>query len=95
MDKASIIRDAIEHIKSLQEEEGKIQAEISNLESNGAVSEIDYLEGTQPPCSKPKRTRIEQPSPIEVLEVAFLNYFLLIVTGEFYRGNISCTVFNC
>ncbi|KAL8505294.1 hypothetical protein ACS0TY_016507 [Phlomoides rotata] len=74
MDKASIIRDAIEHIKSLQDEESKIQAEISNLESNGAVnSEIDYLEGTQPPCSKPKRTRIEQPSPIEVLELRISN----------------------
>lgn len=72
MDKASIIRDAIQHIKSLQDEESKIQAEISNLESNIAVSEIDYLENTEPFFSKPKRTRIEQPSPIELLEVGGL-----------------------
>lgn len=90
MDKASIIRDAIEYIKSLQDEEKRIQSEISELESNGsAISDLDQEATTF--CSKPKRTRKEHfcdsggsrlamPSPIEVLQVGFLvtTYILLI-----------------
>ncbi|KAL3644154.1 hypothetical protein CASFOL_012086 [Castilleja foliolosa] len=40
MDKASIVKDAIEYIKSLQDEEKRIQTEISELES-GRVSDSD------------------------------------------------------
>lgn len=66
MDKASIIRDAIEYIKSLQAEERRIEAEISDLESNTDYFEIEKEVKTF--RSKPKRIRIEK-APIEVLEV--------------------------
>ncbi|KAH6756415.1 basic helix-loop-helix DNA-binding superfamily protein [Perilla frutescens var. hirtella] len=71
MDKASIIRDAIEYIKSLQDEERRIQAEISNLESNTEFCEMDQETTTF--SSKPKRSRMEKPSPIEVVEFRVSN----------------------
>lgn len=68
MDKASIIRDAIEYIKSLQDEERRIIAEISDLESNSDFFEMD--EDATKFRSKPKRKKMEKASsPIEVLEV--------------------------
>ncbi|KAL7096346.1 hypothetical protein ACP275_10G074100 [Erythranthe tilingii] len=66
MDKASIIKDAIEYIKSLQEQEKRMQAEISELES-GRPSNIfiNYGEHDEAQtttaliCSKAaKRTRV-------------------------------------
>ncbi|KAF6155635.1 hypothetical protein GIB67_034730 [Kingdonia uniflora] len=45
MDKASIIKDAIEYIKDLHEQEKVIQAEISDLEcgrSSNTISDIDH-----------------------------------------------------
>lgn len=72
MDKASIIRDAIEYIKSLQDEERRIKAEISNLESNN-----DFCEMHTTFCSNPKRTRMEKPIPIELLEVPKIFIFLV------------------
>lgn len=84
MDKASIIKDAIEYIKSLHDEERRIQAEISELES-GRPSDYFDQEATIY-CSKPKRTRVTDydstvtmPSPIEVLEVYELNSPLTVV----------------
>ncbi|KAI3443408.1 hypothetical protein Pfo_000073 [Paulownia fortunei] len=86
MDKASIIKDAIEYIQSLHDEERRIQAEISELESgrpsNGAIFYFDQEDTTF--CSKPKRTRMEHcydsvgsrlvmPSPVEVLELRVSN----------------------
>ncbi|KAI3447334.1 hypothetical protein Pfo_003999 [Paulownia fortunei] len=87
MDKASTIRDAIEYIKSLQVEERRIQAEISELESgmsssNGSIFDFDQEATTF--CSKPKRTgmehgydspgsRLVMPSPVEVLELRVSN----------------------
>ncbi|KAK4432667.1 Transcription factor [Sesamum alatum] len=83
MDKASIIRDAIEYIKSLQDEERRIQNEISELESlspnSGKLMEFDEEDTMF--WSKPKRTRMElscdstgsrlfvMPSPVELLEL--------------------------
>ncbi|KAL7137095.1 hypothetical protein ABFS83_10G071100 [Erythranthe nasuta] len=66
MDKASIIKDAIEYIKTLQEQEKQMQAEISELES-GRPSNIfinydehDETETTALIFSKgAKRTRVE------------------------------------
>lgn len=67
MDKASTIKDAIEYIQSLHDEERRIQAEISELESSGGIrpsnSEIFYLDqdhdqATTTFSSNPKRTRI-------------------------------------
>ncbi|XP_059291856.1 transcription factor bHLH35 isoform X1 [Lycium ferocissimum] len=60
MDKASIIKDAIEYIQELHEQERRIQAEISELESgrsrkNNSSLEIDNQDGSFD--SKPKRSR--------------------------------------
>ncbi|CAA2938154.1 transcription factor bHLH35 [Olea europaea subsp. europaea] len=83
MDKASIIKDAIDYIQELQEEEKRIRAEVSELESgrlsNGAIFEFDKEATTF--CSKPKRSRIDQcydsagsrSCPIEVLELRVSN----------------------
>ncbi|KAL0426653.1 UNVERIFIED_CONTAM: Transcription factor [Sesamum latifolium] len=65
MDKASIIRDAIEYIKSLQNEERRIQDEISELESGISLSpnsgklEFDEEDHQTVFLSKPKRTRMD------------------------------------
>ncbi|KAL0344905.1 UNVERIFIED_CONTAM: Transcription factor [Sesamum radiatum] len=65
MDKASIIRDAIEYIKSLQNEERRIQDEISELESGMSLSpnsgklEFDEEDHQTVFLSKPKRTRMD------------------------------------
>ncbi|PIN17047.1 hypothetical protein CDL12_10303 [Handroanthus impetiginosus] len=89
MDKASILRDAIEHIKSLQSEEKRIQTEISELESgmsssNSANFDFD-AEATTFSNSKTKRKRLMErcndsalsrlatSSPIEVLELRISN----------------------
>ncbi|CAA2993311.1 transcription factor bhlh35 [Olea europaea subsp. europaea] len=58
MHKESIVKDAIDYIQKLHEEERKIQAEISDLESAGSSSKSTI---SSPP---PKRS-----SPIEVLEL--------------------------
>ncbi|KAK6147414.1 hypothetical protein DH2020_018326 [Rehmannia glutinosa] len=87
MDKASIIKDAIEYIQTLHEEERRIEAEIRELE-RGRTSDYYYdhqLEDTTFCSSKPKRTRILEnsydsagstfvmPSPIELLELRVSN----------------------
>ncbi|KAK6131667.1 hypothetical protein DH2020_034574 [Rehmannia glutinosa] len=87
MDKASIIKDAIEYIETLHDEERRIEAEIRELE-RGRTSDYYYdhqLEDTTFCCSKPKRTRILEnsydsaastfamPSPIELLELRVSN----------------------
>ncbi|XP_012828748.1 PREDICTED: transcription factor bHLH35 [Erythranthe guttata] len=81
MDKASIIKDAIEYIKTLQEQEKRMQAEISELESGRPSNTFinydkhDEAEATALICSKAKRTRrvldddCAWRSPIEVLEL--------------------------
>ncbi|CAA2934891.1 transcription factor bHLH35-like [Olea europaea subsp. europaea] len=79
MHKESIVEDAIDYIQKLQEEERKIQAEISDLESaetssKSTISEFDHDETFS---SSPKRltnesfydSRGSRSSPIEVLEV--------------------------
>lgn len=81
MDKASIIKDAIEYIQELHEQERILQAEISELElKKNAFMEFDQ-ETISYANSKPKRTRIHhhdhysinggsRSSPIEILEVS-------------------------
>ncbi|CAA2934889.1 transcription factor bHLH35 [Olea europaea subsp. europaea] len=79
MHKESIVEDAIDYIQKLQEEERKIQAEISDLESaetssKSTISEFDHDETFS---SSPKRltnesfydSRGSRSSPIEVLEL--------------------------
>ncbi|KAL3830140.1 hypothetical protein ACJIZ3_018942 [Penstemon smallii] len=79
MDKASIIRDAIEYIKSLNDEERKIKEEISELEStslssssNSCSALFDLDQEVTKFCSKPKRRKMEH-SPIEILELRVSN----------------------
>lgn len=73
MDKASIIRDAIAYIKSLQDEETRIVAEISDLELNNDFFGMD--EDVMKLRSNPKRTKVEKASsPIEVLEVRLARF---------------------
>ncbi|KAG8373972.1 hypothetical protein BUALT_Bualt11G0081700 [Buddleja alternifolia] len=77
MDKASIIKDAIGYIQSLNDEVGRIQSQISELESNGGMSSSNNAnfghfdqEATTTYCSKLKRSTSFISSPIEVLEVS-------------------------
>ncbi|KAL2533412.1 basic helix-loop-helix (bHLH) DNA-binding superfamily protein [Abeliophyllum distichum] len=80
MDKASIIKDAIQYIQKLQEEKRRIQSEISELESgtspDSAVFDFDQEATTF--CSNPKRRKrsdhgydsaSSRSLPIEVLEL--------------------------
>lgn len=83
MDKASIIKDAIDYIQHLHEQERNIEAEISELESGKQIkqnsSDIDY-EQDLPVLLRSKKKKTEQHqsydtvvtsrnSPIEVHEV--------------------------
>jgi len=94
MDKASIIKDAIEYIQELHEKEKIIQAEIMDLESGmpkKSSSSYDDFEQEQLPAvlrSKKKRTAqiydsvSSRNTPIEVLDVNTpfsLSLVLLIV----------------
>lgn len=80
MDKASIIKDAIDYIQHLHEQEKIIQAEIMNLESgmpNKSGSSYDFEQEQLPVVLRSKKKRTEQiydsvisrNSPIEVLDV--------------------------
>ena len=83
MDKASIIKDAISYIQELQEEEKKLQAEVSELESVNEIkpsasddSEIDHLMRFSPPKKKKVMSTSSLPlylssSTIELVEVSF------------------------
>ncbi|KAL2503202.1 basic helix-loop-helix (bHLH) DNA-binding superfamily protein [Forsythia ovata] len=83
MDKASIIKDAIDYIQELHEEEKRIRAEISELESGRSSNStiFDFDQEVTTFCSKPKRSRIDQcydsagsrSCPIEVLELRVSN----------------------
>ncbi|KAA8535822.1 hypothetical protein F0562_030858 [Nyssa sinensis] len=79
MDKASIVKDAIDYIQELHEQERRIQAEISELESGKSKknSVFDFDQELPPSLLRSKKKRIEQGydsggsriSPIEVLEL--------------------------
>lgn len=79
MDKASIIKDAIDYIQELHEQEKRIQAEIEDLESgklNKGPGSYDFDQDL-PACLRSKKKRIDafydsggsRIPPIEVLEV--------------------------
>lgn len=84
MDKASIIKDAIDHIQKLREQERRIETEIYELESGKSKKKIARYEFEQevPLLHTPKRNKTDQfsyydssatrYSPIEVLDVSFL-----------------------
>ncbi|XP_030456254.2 transcription factor bHLH35-like isoform X1 [Syzygium oleosum] len=80
MDKASIVKDAIDYIQELRDQEGKIRAEIVELESvilkKNPGFKIEQERSPVHPKSKRKRTKLRHDSskspditPIEVLEL--------------------------
>ena len=80
MDKASIIKDAIEYIQHLHEQEQSIQAEIMELESGKLNKNPSYdFEQELPVLLRSKKKKTEQQqlydsftsrnSPVEILEV--------------------------
>ncbi|XP_073151863.1 transcription factor bHLH35-like [Henckelia pumila] len=77
MDKASIIKDAIEYIQKLHEEDKSLEAEISELENGRSSNSPIRCDFDQEFCSKAKRSRMDQYDhgprfksyPLEVLEL--------------------------
>ncbi|CAK7345698.1 unnamed protein product [Dovyalis caffra] len=77
LDKASTVKDAIEYIQDLQEQERTLQAEIMELESERLKKDPGYdFEQELPVLLRSKRTRSDQiyypmSYPIEVHEVSY------------------------
>ena len=78
MDKASIIKDAIDYIQELHDQETRIQAEIMELESGKLKKNPGYeYEQELPVLLRSKKTKLDNifdyggsgSPPIEVLEV--------------------------
>ncbi|RDX86510.1 Transcription factor bHLH27, partial [Mucuna pruriens] len=77
MDKASIIKDAIEYIQHLHDQEKRIQAEILDLESGKLKNPIYEFDQDLPILLRSKKKRTEhlldsatsRNSPIEIIEV--------------------------
>ncbi|XP_047171358.1 transcription factor bHLH35 [Vigna umbellata] len=68
MDKASIIKDAIEYIEHLHEQEKRIEAEILDLESGKLKNPTYEFDHDLPILLRSKKKRTEN-SPIEVIEL--------------------------
>ncbi|PPD86956.1 hypothetical protein GOBAR_DD16112 [Gossypium barbadense] len=77
MDKASIIKDAIDYIQELHDQEGRIQAEISELESGKLKKNPGFEYDQELPGLRSKKTKLDnifdyggsRACPIEVLEL--------------------------
>jgi hypothetical protein len=80
MDKASIIKDAIEYIEQLQAEERRMLQEVRALEADAAEERCDYEydEGALPQAAERGKKRMKRtqsvpsssvPAPVEVLEL--------------------------
>lgn len=101
MDKASIIKDAIDYIQHLHEQEKIIQAEIMNLESgmpNKSGSSYDFEQEQLPVVLRSKKKRTEQiydsvisrNSPIEVLDVnPLLSLSLSLLHYWYYKNSVG------
>lgn len=103
MDKASIIKDAIEYIQLLHEQEKVIQAEIMELESgmpNNINQSYDF-DQELPMLLRSKKKRTDQlydsvgsrNFPIEVLEVNWPTLSILIISFSSNRENILASFF--
>lgn len=95
MDKASIIKDAIEYIQLLHEQEKVIQAEIMELESgmpNNINQSYDF-DQELPMLLRSKKKRTDQlydsvssrNFPIEVLEVNWPTLSIIIISFSFFK----------
>ncbi|RZC56736.1 hypothetical protein C5167_015585 [Papaver somniferum] len=78
MDKASIIKDAIEYIQELHEQERAIQSEITELESGKLKKSMSDIDLEHMNLSKPKKKKIDrsvnsQASSFESLELRIYN----------------------
>ncbi|KAG9449210.1 hypothetical protein H6P81_009175 [Aristolochia fimbriata] len=73
MDKASIIKDAIEYIQELHDEERRIQAEIEELESGRQnkpdIFDLEGMNASFPGLKKKRSDQSMEHTPIEVLEL--------------------------
>ncbi|XP_059637501.1 transcription factor bHLH35-like [Cornus florida] len=78
MDKASIIKDAIDYIQELHDQERRIQSEISELESGNVKNNLVFdFDREMPALTRLKKKRVDHNydsgstriSPIEVLEL--------------------------
>lgn len=87
MDRASIIKDAIEYIQHLHQQEKTIEAEIMELQSgmpNRNINQNYDLDQELPVLLRSKKKRTNQlydsvgsrNSPIEILEVNYLPHIL-------------------
>ncbi|TVU13488.1 hypothetical protein EJB05_40547 [Eragrostis curvula] len=102
MDKASILRDAIAYIERLQEEERRMLAEVSALESSAAaVKTENAVAGRRaaddaesiPWRKKPRRaspddgaTRADSAPPVQILEVSEAGEKVSVVSVRCSRG---------
>uniref|UniRef100_A0ACD5UPH9 Uncharacterized protein n=1 Tax=Avena sativa TaxID=4498 RepID=A0ACD5UPH9_AVESA len=78
MDKASIIKDAIEYIQVLQAEERQISAEVSALESAAGAEEVDNEDGLfAEQVSSGQRKKVKR-----ALSVSSMNDALLAAAAE-------------
>uniref|UniRef100_A0ACD5UZ03 Uncharacterized protein n=1 Tax=Avena sativa TaxID=4498 RepID=A0ACD5UZ03_AVESA len=79
MDKASIIKDAIEYIQVLQAEERQISAEVSALKSAAGAEEVDYEDGlfAEQVSSGQRRKKVKR-----ALSVSSMNDALLAAAAE-------------
>lgn len=78
MDKASIIKDAIDYIQELHEQEKRIRDEIMELESGKSKKNFGFdFEQELPVLLRPKKKKIDRffdsagsrTAPVEILEV--------------------------
>ena len=96
LDRASIIKDAISYIQELQEQETRIQGEISQLESMASNKTGNSFDDTMIPLTMSKKKRTDQqqlfcdysggsrslPSPVQVTElrVSYVGRKTVVVT---------------
>lgn len=88
MDKASIVKDAIEYIVKLQKQDRRIRGEISKLESETSNKNSTHLQHETFDFSNPKTLDEHQygyhSSPIDVLQVIKQYLHITLFSTHFY-----------
>lgn len=88
MDKASIIKDAISYIQRLQNEESKLEAEISELESTPKSSlsfSKDFDRDLLVPVTSKKMKQLDSGSSRSLIEVIEVSFFPLLVKSDKFK----------